>query len=178
MPSFELRGEDGRAIDTQQIFSGGGTDYTPLFRALVVQRHERIVSDDEFLHLLKAHVDHGFALIKNDISGFKSEDDYVDYLVELTRKGLEQRTEESAPTIETTPAFGGLLNLKIGWNAETDALVAVEFNRQTNNYLAVTGKPGSGKTQFVKDLLAQIRLQSEFKVNARFFRLRQRRRGG
>ncbi len=68
------------------------------------------------------------------------------------------------PTIETTPAFGGLLDLKIGWNAETDALVKVEFNRQTNNYLAVTGKPGSGKTQFVKDLLAQIRLQSEFKV--------------
>ena len=86
----------------------------------------------------------------------------------------EQRTEESAPTIETTPAFSGLLNLKIGWNAETDAPVTVEFNRQTNNYLAVTGKSGSGKTQFVKDLLAQIRLQSEFKVNARFFRLRQR----
>ena len=33
IPDFELRGEDGRAIDTQQIFSGGGTDYTPLFRA-------------------------------------------------------------------------------------------------------------------------------------------------
>lgn len=102
----------------------------------------------------------------------------VDYLVELTRTGLEQRSQEVAPTIETTPTFGGLLNLNIGWNAETDAPVKVEFNRQTNNYLAVTGKPGSGKTQFVKDLLAQIRLQSEFKVNARFFRLRQRRCGG
>lgn len=33
----------------------------------------------------------------------------------------------------------------------------------------MTGKPGSGKTQFVKDLLAQIRLQSEFKVNFVFF---------
>ena len=31
VPDFELRGEDGRAIDTQQIFSGGGTHYTPLF---------------------------------------------------------------------------------------------------------------------------------------------------
>jgi len=76
---------------------------------------------------------------------------------------------KAAPMIEMTPAFGGLLNLKIGWNAETDAPVAVEFNRQTTNYLAVTGKPGSGKTQFVKDLLAQIRLQSEFKVNFVFF---------
>ncbi len=162
-----MRGEDGRAIDTQQIFSGGGTNYTPLFRALIVQRHNRALSDEEFLHLLKAHVDHGFALIKNDTSGFKSEDDYIDYLVELTRKGLEQRTEESAPMIETTPAFGGLLKLQIGW--ENDAPVSVEFNRRTNNYLAVTGKPGSGKTQFVKDLLAQIRQQSDFAVNFIFF---------
>ena len=95
--------DNKRAIDTQQIFSGGGTDYTPLFRALIVQRHNRVLSDDEFLHLLKAHVDHGFALIKNDTSGFKSEDDY---LVELTRKGLELRTEESALRPETISAFG------------------------------------------------------------------------
>jgi len=102
IPDFELRGEDGRAIDTQQIFSDGGTDYTPLFRALSVQRHNRALIDDEFLQLLKAHVDHGFALIKNDTAGFKSEDDYVDYLVELTRTGLEQRSQEAAPTIRFT----------------------------------------------------------------------------
>ncbi len=134
-----------------------------------MQRHHRILSDDEFLQLLKGHVDHGFDLIRNDTDGFKSEDDYVDYLVELTRTGLEQRTQEAAPTIEATPAFGGLIDLQIGWNAETDAAVSVEFNRQTNNYLAVTGKPGSGKTQFVKDLLAQIRRQSEYQVNFIFF---------
>ena len=117
--------------------------------------------------MLKAHVDHGFQLIKLDTDGFKSEDDYVDYLVELTRAGLEQRTQEAAPVIETTPAFGGLIDLQIGW--ENDAAVGVEFNRRTNNYLAVTGKPGSGKTQFVKDLLAQIRLKSDFAVNFIFF---------
>ena len=132
-----------------------------------MQRHCRALSDDEFLHLLKAHVDHGFQLIKNDTAGFKSEDDYVDYLVELTRAGLEQRTQEAAPTIATTPAFGGLLDLQIGW--ENDAPVNIEFNRRTNSYLAVTGKPGSGKTQFVKDLLAQIRRQSDYAVNFIFF---------
>lgn len=134
-----------------------------------MQRRNRALSDDDFLSLLKAHVDHGFALIANDTGGFKSEDDYVDYLVELTRGGLEQRTQEAAPQIAATAAFGGLLNLQIGWNVESNQFVGVEFNRQTNNYLAVTGKPGSGKTQFVKDLLAQIRLQSELKVNFIFF---------
>ena len=112
---------------------------------------------------------HGFDLIRNDTDGFKSEDDYVDYLVELTRTGLEQRTQEAAPTIEATPAFGGLIDLQIGWDANDETPVSVEFNRQTNNYLAVTGKPGSGKTQFVKDLLAQIRRQSEYQVNFIFF---------
>jgi len=63
--------------------------------------------------------------------------------------------------------FRRLLNLQIGW--ENDAPVSVEFNRRTNSYLAVTGKPGSGKTQFVKDLLAQIRRQSDFAVNFIFF---------
>ena len=134
-----------------------------------MQRHNRALNDDEFLQLLKAHVDHGFALIANDTNGFKSEDDYVEYLVELTRAGLEQRKQEAAPTNETTPAFGGLLDLQIGWNAKTDAPVIVEFNRRTNNYLAVTGKPGSGKTQFVKDLLAQLRRQSDYQVNFIFF---------
>ena len=169
LPSIENHGGDGRAIDTQQIFSGGGTDYTPLFRALIVQRHGRSLTDEEFLQMLKIHVDHGFQLIANDTNGFKSEDEYVDYLVDLTRTGLEQRKQAAAPMIETTPAFGGLLNLQIGWNSGTDEAVRVDFNRQTNNYLAVTGKPGSGKTQFVKDLLAQIRRQSDFKVNFIFF---------
>ena len=152
-----------------RFLAAAETDYTPLFRALIVQRHGRALNDNEFLQTLKAHVDHGFNLIKNDTEGFKSEDDYVDYLVELTRAGLEQRTQEAAPVIAATPAFGGLIDLQIGWNADSGAKVSVEFNRQTNNYLAVTGKPGSGKTQFVKDLLAQIRRQSENKVNFIFF---------
>lgn len=74
------------------------------------------------MQLLKAHVDHGFQLIKNDTAGFKSEDDYVDYLVELTRAGLEQRAREAAPQIEVTPAFGGLIELQIG-DGENDRKV-------------------------------------------------------
>lgn len=88
-----------------------------------MQRHEKALNDKEFLNLLKAHIDHGFDLIKNDTSEFKSEDDYVDYLVELTRTGLKQRDLEAAPTIEATPAFGGLLDLQIGWNAADERAV-------------------------------------------------------
>ena len=34
---------------------------------------------------------------------------------ELTRTGLEQRTQEAAPLPAATPAFGGLIDLQIGW---------------------------------------------------------------
>src|SRR5437764_588587 len=94
---------DGRAIDTQQVFSGGGTDYSPLFRALIFQRQGQISSDEEFLQILKAHIDHGFDLIKQDCSSFKTPDDYVDYLIELTQLGLEQRNIEAQPTPEVVP---------------------------------------------------------------------------
>lgn len=162
--------DNKRAIDTQQIFSGGGTDYTALYHALIVQRHGRAVSTDEFLRLLKAHVDHGFELIAADTKDFNNADAYVNYLIDLVNAGLANRNLQPTPAlIEQKPAFGGLLNLQIGWDKETEQPATIEFNRRTNSYLAVTGKPGSGKTQFVKDLLAQIRLQSESKVNFIFF---------
>jgi Cdc6-like AAA superfamily ATPase len=160
---------DGRAIDTQQIFSGGGTDYAPLFRAMIVQRHGQVLDDNEFLQLIKAHVDHGFELIKQDCSSFKSQDDYVDYLIELTQSGLEQRNIEVQPTPESVPAFNGVLTLELGKDSKTEQSLVVEFNRRTNNYLAVAGKPGSGKTQFVKDLLMQIRRNSNYQINFIFF---------
>lgn len=164
-PSAEEHGPDGRAIDTQQVFSGGGTDYASLFRALIVQRHRHSLSDEEFLQLLKSHIDRGFELIKQDCASFKSQDEYVDYLIELTQMGLEQRSSEMPTVPKITPAFPGVIRLEFGWDAKTQEPLQVEFNRQSKNYLAVAGGRGSGKTQFVKDILAQIRQQSEYKIN-------------
>ncbi len=162
--------DDGkRAIDTQQILSAGEADYAPVFRALIVQRHRRPLTDEEFLRLLKAHIDHGFDLIRQDSASFKSSDDYIDYLIDLAQLGLDQRAMERLPAPEIVSAFSGLLRLAIGEDAKTGESIKVDFNRQTNNYLAVAGKPGSGKTQFVKDILSQIRRQSDFKVNFIFF---------
>lgn len=169
MPDVEKYPSDGRSIDIQQIFSGGGTDYTPLFRALIAQRHGRSLNDDEFLRLLKAHVDHGFELIKYETEKFKNNDEYLDYLVELAQFGLDQRTQETHTSPEIIKAFDGVLTLEIGEDAKTNQPVSVEFNKRTNNYLAVAGKPGSGKTQFVKDILAQLRKVSDYKLNFIFF---------
>ena len=161
---------DGRTIDTQQVL-GTGSDGSleAIFRALIVQRHGRPLSDEEFLALLKAHIDHGFELIRRDTEVFKAPDDYVDYLVDLTQAGLEQRRltlPTRAPAVSAVP---GVLQLILGTDPRTREPVTVEFNRRTNNYLAVVGKPGSGKTHLVKDLLCQLREVSEFKLNLVFF---------
>lgn len=168
----EFADDSKRAIDTQQIFGGGGSDYASLFRALIVQRHGRQVGDEEFLPLLKAHVDHGFRLMREDSQHFKSTDDWVDYLIELTERGLNERAGAAgsqASETETAAAFDGVLRLALGEDARTNEPITVEFNRRTNNYLAVAGKPGSGKTQFVKDLLAQLRRASDYRLNFIFF---------
>ncbi|MEW6126197.1 MAG: DndE family protein [Acidobacteriota bacterium] len=168
-PNPSAANTDGRAIDMQQILSAGESDYAPLFRALITQRHKQVLSDDEFLQLLKAHIDHGFDLIREDSKTFKNSDDWVDYLIELTQTGLDQRKQEALPQPEIVASFSGLLTLTLGEDAKTGEPVTVEFNRRTNNYLAVAGKPGSGKTQFVKDLLVQLRRQSDYQVNFIFF---------
>ena len=36
---------------------------------------------------------------------------------------FKQRKLEAAPTIEATPAFGGLIDLQIGWNAADERAV-------------------------------------------------------
>lgn len=109
--------DNKRAIDTQQIFSSGSHDYAALFRALIIQRHNRPLDDDELLPILKAHVDHGFALIRRDTESFRSPDDYLDYLIELTQTGLEQRHIEAAPSVAAVPAFDGVLRLALGTDA-------------------------------------------------------------
>lgn len=164
-PDTEDYGPDGRAIDTQQVFGGGGIDYTPLFRALIMQRRGRSLKEEEFLRLLKFHIDHGIELIRQDCALFKNQDEYVDYLIELTQLGLEQRLLETHTTSKSTPAFSGIIKLNLGWTAKTQEPLQVEFNRRSKNYLAVTGRRGSGKTQFIKDILAQMRKQSEYKIN-------------
>ena len=42
-------------------------------------------------------------------------------------------------------------------------------SRHANSHLAIMGKPGVGKTQFLLKLLADIRIQSNFQTNFIYF---------
>jgi DNA sulfur modification protein DndE len=145
--------------------------YESLFRALITQRHQKQLSDAQYIDYLTAHIEHGLELMVKETE----KEDADDYLVRLAREGLEQQGNKGKKTMEAPTvgqAFTGVLTLDLGEDVVTGKTVSVNFNKtdeHNNNYLAVVGKPGSGKTYFVKSLLRKIRYQSGNKINFVFF---------
>lgn len=145
--------------------------YESLFKALITQRHQRQLNDTQYVEYLKAHIEHGLVLMAKEME----KEDADDYLVRLARQGLEQQSsmDKRVDTKQKfSPGFSSILNLDLGEDMATGKTISVNFNKtdeHNNNYLAVVGKPGSGKTYFIKSLLKRIRKQSEHKINFIFF---------
>lgn len=117
-------------------------------------------TDDEFYSnnsAIKYHIDHGCSILKEmyDSSG----QNINTFLIKIA-------------SIASTLLPGGPktkdLELLIGKKDLTNEDLIVELNNTTkyaNSHLAITGKPGTGKTQYLLKLLADIRKQSNFLVN-------------
>jgi len=141
----------------------GGELKESMFKALIVQRHQKnFESDDEFMKAVKFHLDRGLTLIENEIQNYH---DVWDYLTDLLQNGIEQATltEKIDNKYEYESGFSNVLKIIFGTTNEEQ--VEIEFNRHQNTHLGIAGKAGSGKTQFVLDLLYQIRTNSQEKIN-------------
>jgi DNA sulfur modification protein DndE len=69
-------------------------------------------------------------------------------------------------------ALGHGLNVFIGRTLLNDAELVAELNntsKHANSHLAIMGKPGVGKTQFLLKILADIRVQSNYQTNFIYF---------
>jgi DNA sulfur modification protein DndE len=117
-------------------------------------------TDDEFYSnnsAIKDHIDQGCLILKGlyEQSG-KSKNIFLMKLGDLIKECIpkEVRTKD--------------FELFIGKKVLTNEDLIVELNntaKYSNSHLAVTGRPGTGKTQFLKKLLADIRQQSNFLTN-------------
>ena len=163
---------DGKRVPASQNFSGAeikrstfvGSDEI-FMRTLVSFVHEKAdISEDEFYSnrsLVKNHIDSGCAqLQKHFVECGRDASKLLARLVELVE--FEGRRE----------LRGKGLDVFIGRTALNGLDIILPLNdtaKHANSHVAIMGKPGVGKTQFLLKILADIRIQSNFQTNFIFF---------
>lgn len=164
--------QDGNSVPESLNFSGGelkrptffGSDET-FIRTLLAQVHGKgDISEDAFYSnrsLIKNHIDSGsLALEKLYIESGRNADGLIKRLVELVE--FEGRKE----------LRGRGLDIFIGKTLLQKSDLVMELNntdKHANSHLAIMGKPGVGKTQFLLKILADIRVQSNYQTHFIYF---------
>lgn len=162
----------GAEVPGSPNFSGGEMKRPTFFaedetfiRTLLSFAYKRpdIIEDELFSNRspTKNHIDHG-ALLLNELfqTCGRSGDGPIARLVEEVE--FSGRREN----------FGQGLDVFIGRTLLQRNELVMELNntaRHANSHLAIMGKPGTGKTQFLLKLLADIRIQSNYQTNFVYF---------
>lgn len=153
-------------------FSGGEmkrptffADDETFIRTLLSYAYEKPdISEDELFSnrsLTKNHIDHGAALLNELFQKCGHSGD-----------GLIAQLVEEIEFSGRRESFGMGLDLFIGRTLLKREELVIELNdtaKHANSHLAIMGKPGVGKTQFLLKLLTDIRIQSNYQTNFVYF---------
>lgn len=163
---------DGREVLPSLNFSGGeirqssffGAD-GPVIRTLIAHVYEQPELPDETLFsnrsIIKNHIDQGCIHLERWFSECGRD-------VGLWLKRLLEVVEFTGQH----ELMGRGLELRIGRTMLDNQPVTVELNntaQHANSHLAIMGKPGVGKTQFLLKILTDIRIQSNFQTHFIYF---------
>ena len=158
LPSLNFSGSE---IRQSSFFGADG----PVICALIAHVYEQAELPDETLFskrsIIKNHIDQGCAHLESWFS--ECGRDVGSWLKRL----LEVVEFTGQP--EST---GRGLELRIGRTLLDNKPVTVELNntaQHANSHLAIMGKPGVGKTQFLLKILTDIRIQSNFQTHFIYF---------
>lgn len=123
-------------------------------KALTAEHAGRKLSDEEFFggHF-KAHVDRGVVLLQNDLLHADSAETFWSNLL----RGLPSPTDSSQ---QPSSSISQAIDVIVGDEVGTGEPVVCSLNTATNPHMAVVGIPGSGKTQFILKILADIRTKN------------------
>jgi len=158
---------------TQSTGFSGGEMKRPTFvgedevfiRSLICYAYQKPeIAEDEFFSnrsIIKNHIDHGAALLGQLFQECGRDADA------LLRRLVDE--VEFAGRRET---IGHGLDIFIGRTLLKRDDLIMEMNhtaKHANSHLAIMGKPGVGKTQFILKILADIRVQSNFQTNFIYF---------
>jgi len=163
---------DGNNVEGNADVSGGemkrptfvGTDEVFL-KSILSYVHKRAeITEDEFYSnksLIKSHIDNG---CKHLSRIFEESGHSTDLLLKKIANMVEFGGRKELK--------GAGLDLFIGKEVLNKREIILEFNnteKHANSHLAIMGKPGVGKTQFLLKLLTDIRLKSNYQTNFIFF---------
>jgi DNA sulfur modification protein DndE len=164
--------KDGAGVTPSTSFSGGELK-RPTFiaedevflRTLIAHTYgKRELSEDEFYSnrsVVKNHIDSGAALL-------------AQMFQETGRSGdaLIRRLLDEVEFAGRREQLGSGLDIFIGRTLLQRTELVMELNntaKHANSHLAIMGKPGVGKTQFLLKILTDIRIQSNFQTNFIYF---------
>jgi DNA sulfur modification protein DndE len=133
-------------------------DYDSLFKAMFILRYGREIRDDEFFpRLFKLHLERGVELLKQDwgVSGNRPDEFYSRLSTHLAA------FEGSGRARIFHSGVKDLVRIEVGAQEDTKQGLSWELNKANNAHACIVGTTGSGKTQFVKETLAQISEQTD-----------------
>jgi len=162
----------GKNVSRSTNFSGGEmkrpsfvANDEVLLRTLISQVYQiEDIDENEFYSnksIIKDHVDNGAQLLWSIFQ--KNGEDINRWYSEI----ISTIQLSGAKTAKTKD-----LDIFIGRNIMHNSDLIMHLNDTTkhaNSHLAIMGKPGVGKTQFLLKILADIRQQSDFQTNFIFF---------
>jgi DNA sulfur modification protein DndE len=164
--------KDGANVAQSPSF-GGGEMKRPTFvaddevflRTLIAHTYgKRDFTEDEFFSnrsIVKNHIDSGAALLAQ-----------MFHETGNSGEALIRRLVDEVEFSGRREQLGSGLDIFIGRTLLQRTELVMELNnttRHANSHLAIMGKPGVGKTQFLLKILTDIRIQSSFQTNFIYF---------
>ena len=134
-----------------------------ILRALLQQFYQSKLNDDDYAGYLEKHIEHGLYILNEETERMSGHE----YLLQHAKSGVQELKKINS-NIWVKEGYGNALSIKIGKEVETQNSFDILFNdtkKHSNNYMGIMGKPGSGKTYFIKDFLIKLRESSGFKTH-------------
>lgn len=154
----------------------------PIFKAILDNHYESLLSEEDFSKLFKLHLEHGLNMISNELNKKDLTSGYhIDFLMKLVKNGLSLRANQvyiNAATTELDRKFDfeiktykNLVSFKLGKYADGTEII-IRINDETewsSRNIAIAGQNGSGKTQLILDIIYQISKNTKCELPFSFF---------
>jgi DNA sulfur modification protein DndE len=156
---------EGKEYKEETLFGYfGDLSNRVIYKALFDQHYGKSLSETEFSKLVKLHLDDGIDKLSRILLDENKGRNYqFDFLLGLVKEGLSLVNDlsyfnQTATFHKELNAYEGLVSFEIGKDLKGES-IQIDLNdlkKFDSHHIAIAGMTGSGKTQFIKDILYQI----------------------